>query len=96
MLAQFFNIYIPPPAIILIEEDLAKAVAETVSDPRRADIIKKSVGFNFGSSFVPNISSWPVDKHVPAVMRDDAARIFAFDALIQNPDRQFVNPNLGT
>ena len=29
-------------------------------------------------------------------MREDAVRVFAFDALIQNPDRRFDNPNLGT
>jgi hypothetical protein len=45
---------------------------------------------------IPNLSSWPVDKRVSAVMREDAVRVFAFDALIQNPDRRFDNPNLGT
>ncbi len=29
-------------------------------------------------------------------MREDAAKVSAFDALIQNPDRTFGNPNLGT
>ena len=96
LLAQFLGIYAPAPAIVLIEKDLTEAIADAVSDPRHADIIRNSVGWNFGSCFVPNISSWPVDKHVPAAIRDDATKIFAFDALIQNPDRAFINPNLGT
>lgn len=96
MLAQFLGIYAPAPAIILIEEDLANAIAETATNRRQANIIRNSIGWNFGSIFIPNISTWPVDKHVPAIMRDDATKVFAFDALIQNPDRSFDNPNLGT
>lgn len=95
MLAKYFDVLVPDPAIILIENDLAEAVAAAVNHSRHADIIRKSVGLNFGSLFTTNISSWPVDEHVPAVMQEDAARIFAFDALIQNPDRHFANPNLG-
>jgi hypothetical protein len=79
-----------------MEEDLADLIEESSSDPVNANVVRNSIGWNFGSRFIPNLSSWPVDKKVSAVMREDAVRVFAFDALIQNPDRRFDNPNLGT
>jgi hypothetical protein len=35
-----------------------------------------------------------VDRKIPAVVWQMAVDIFAFDALVQNPDRRFNNPNL--
>ena len=96
LLAAHLGLAVPAPAILLIEGDLAEAVEESSTDPVHANIVRNSIGWNFGSRFIPNLSSWPVDKKVSAVMREDAVRVFAFDALIQNPDRRFDNPNLGT
>jgi hypothetical protein len=42
-----------------------------------------------------NFAIWPVDRTVPDALVDTAADIFAFDALIQNPDRKSQNPNCG-
>lgn len=37
-----------------------------------------------------------MDKAIPDAMRQAAVTIFAFDALVQNPDRRFNNQNLLT
>jgi hypothetical protein len=42
------------------------------------------------------VTAWPVDKPIPEAMRQAAINIFAFDALVQNPDRRFGNQNLFT
>ena len=96
LLALHLGISVPAPAIVLVEEDLAHIIEEVSTDQVQANVIRNSIGWNFGSRFIPNLLSRPVDKKVPSAMREDAAKVFAFDALIQNPDRTFGNPNLGT
>jgi hypothetical protein len=45
---------------------------------------------HLGQSF----TTWPPGRAPHGHQRDQAAAIFAFDALIQNPDRNAKNPNL--
>ena len=97
LLAARFGIECPRPAIVSVERDLADAiVGELSGDAHKAQIVRDSIGLNFGSQFLVNLMVWPVDKLVPSVMQEAAIKIFAFDALIQNPDRTFRNPNLGS
>ena len=50
--------------------------------------------FPFGSNKLPpGFALLPRDKAIPQTLRAQAAEIFAFDALIQNPDRRPENPN---
>jgi hypothetical protein len=42
------------------------------------------------------MTTWLVNRVIPEAMFRDAVNIFAFDALIQNPDRRVENPNLFT
>jgi RNAse (barnase) inhibitor barstar len=42
------------------------------------------------------MTTWLVGRMIPEAMFRDATNIFAFDALIQNPDRRVANPNLFT
>jgi hypothetical protein len=81
---------------VLIEEDLARGIADAEADPKLAAIVRKSVGLNFGCRFLANIVPWPEGQRIPDDLVDDAMKVYAFDALIQNPDRRFDNPNLGT
>jgi hypothetical protein len=98
MLGAYFGLSCPRPAIILLEEDLAAVVLSTLSgDDRKTKIVRdSSVGLNFGTQFLVNLAVWPVDKAVPGPLQDAAVKVYAFDALIQNPDRTFNNPNLGS
>jgi hypothetical protein len=91
-LAAALGISRPTPSIVLIEADLAELIAEF--QPDKAAIIQASIGNNFGSELMKEIIIWPVDRSLPDSMIEMAGNIFAFDSLIQNPDRRFDNPNL--
>lgn len=68
--------------------------ANTVPDPQLRPIIEASAGLNFGSKkWGPGYTIWPRDQNPPRAMRQAAMEIFAFDGLIQNPDRLAKNPN---
>jgi hypothetical protein len=97
LLANYLAVQCPRPVVVSIEEDLARIVQDQLAgDPRRARIISDSIGLNFGSQFLVNLTVWPVDKGIPQLMLEAAVNVYAFDALIQNPDRAFNNPNLGS
>jgi hypothetical protein len=93
-LADYFGISHPEPAIVQINTELANLIATL--EPERANLIRKSVGMNFATKQLKNLIVWPVDRSPSAGQSQAASEIFAFDALIQNPDRKFSNPNLGT
>ena len=91
-LAEYFRIDSPQPALIRIEESLAELISGI--EPSRTTCIRDSVGLNFGTKLASGYSIWPVDRYIPDALRQSAVDIFAFDAVIQNPDRRFDNPNL--
>ncbi len=91
-LAEHFRIAAPQPALIRIERNLAELISGI--EPSHKTCVFDSVGLNFGTKLVSGYSIWPVDKHIPDAIRQIAVDIFAFDALVQNPDRCFRNPNL--
>lgn len=91
-LTSHFGLASPKPATITIGQTLADIVASI--QPSLADRIRGSVGLNFGTEALIGGGTWPVDKSVPEAMWQAAVDIFAFDALVQNPDRRFSNPNL--
>ena len=94
LLASRLNISCPEPNLVFISEELAELIGEL--NPSKASLMKQSVGWNFGSRMMKNFAIWPVDRTLPTSLVDEAADVFAFDALIQNPDRSYKNPNLGT
>ena len=91
-LATHFGILVPEPAAIQVEQDFADVVNERLRQQMPARNI--GVGLNFGSRIINPMTTWLVDRVIPEAMFQDAANIFAFDALIQNPDRRVDNPNL--
>lgn len=91
-LATHFGIAAPQPAVIRIEKKLAALITEI--EPLHATLILNSIGLNFGTKLVCGFSTWPVDKSIPPGACQIALNIFAFDVLVQNPDRRFDNPNL--
>jgi hypothetical protein len=93
LLAAYFDIATPEPALVSIDDALAELIA--LNQPSKSRKIRKSIGINFGSRLLRGASAWPTDKGIPpGVMWNAAVNIFAFDALIQNPDRRFDNQNL--
>jgi hypothetical protein len=93
-LAGAFGLDRPEPALISIDAEFAELVAR--ANPGRATLMRNSVGMNFGSRLLIDVTEWPIDKTIPHSMRQAALNVFAFDALIQNPDRRFSNQNLLT
>jgi type III secretion system FlhB-like substrate exporter len=91
-LAKHFRLATPEPAIVRIEADLAELIAQI--EPEHGVPVRQSVGLNFGSELATGFGNWPVEKSIPEAVWQAAVDIFAFDALIQNPDRRWQNPNL--
>lgn len=93
-LAGYFGILHPAEALIELSMDLANLIA--MQEPEKASLITNSTGMNFGTKALSNLITWPVGRTPSASQFESAAEIFAFDALIQNADRCFTNPNLGS
>lgn len=94
LLARHFELAAPDPAIVLLDEALIDLIA--LDHSSRQIVLRRSVGCNFGTKHLIGVSTWPVDKAVPGERIAAAVEIFAFDALLQNPDRKYNNPNLFT
>jgi hypothetical protein len=93
-IAQHFDILVPEPAAVEMTSEFVRLVA--ASRPRLSSALVKSVGICFGTRVVGPIMQWPIGKAIPEAMLGAATTIFAFDALIKNPDRKTYNPNLAT
>ena len=90
-LASLLGIPVPEPASVVIEKDFA----ETIPEPQLRQRFLASVCTNFATKYKsPGLSTWPTGKSIPRDLFEACAEIFAFDVLIQNPDRRKVNPNL--
>ena len=93
LLADDLDLPIPKPYIVDVEPGFHKAIG----NPEVSKLAQNSAGLNFGcQKLPPGFSTWAKDKPIPMVTRPLAAEIFAFDVLIQNPDRRRDNPNLLT
>lgn len=93
LVAEELGLTTPTPAIVEIDPTIAELISPKDSDV--AEILRKSPGLNFGSQVLTGgYGVWPINKSIPASIRPLAMEIFAFDALIQNPDRKVNNQNL--
>jgi hypothetical protein len=91
LLADDLGLPVPKPFIVDVEPGFMVGEGK----PKLAAIAKDSVGTNFGSQKLPSgVATWPKNKPIPVSLRPLAAEVFAFDVLIQNPDRRRDNPNL--
>jgi hypothetical protein len=88
-LALKLGLPVPKPAIVRLEEGFGQAEP----DPEIQDILRGSVGENFGLAYLPGAVAF--DPVADAdLARAQAADIVWFDALISNVDRSPRNPNL--
>lgn len=81
---------LPVPDLALIDLDPALAPAEP--DEEVQDLLRRSAGLNLGIDFLPGSLDFD-----PAGFRGDGAlagRVLWFDALVQNVDRSWRNPNM--
>src|SRR6266498_1098571 len=56
----------------------------------------KSLGLNYGSEYIKGYSTIPISQSLNNQQLKYAQMIFAFDVMIQNPDRTFNKPNMLT
>ena len=91
MIAADLSLPVPNPLLVTISD----AFIETVPNQEAAALLRQSLRVGFGSSKLPNgYTVWTDGNGVHKRMLAQAAEIFAFDALIQNSDRQPTNPNM--
>ena len=79
-----------PPELALA--DLDPRIPPSEPDPEIQDLLRASVGLNLAVDFLPGSAGfdplgWTADAEF-------ASRLLWFDALVQNPDRTWRNPNL--
>lgn len=90
-LADDLGLRVPQVAIV----NVPVGFETTFPEKDLMKLVKGSPGLNFGSVHLgPGFTTWPPGRNPVGIQRDQAAEIFAFDTLIQNPDRRAVNPNL--
>jgi hypothetical protein len=89
-LAADLGLPVPEPMLVEIPPNWGDIVPDA---PLRARIAASSP-IAFGSTLITGgYSAWTADTKIKEAMFDTAAAIFAFDAIIQNPDRRTINPN---
>lgn len=92
MLAADLDLPIPEPVLVEFDAEFIGLIRSR--DAALVERIANSAPLAFGSSKLPpGFAPLPRGKSVPQTLRAGAAEIFAFDALIQNPDRRPENPN---
>jgi len=91
LLARDLDLPVPQPFLVEVDMDFHEAISE----PKLAERFRNSAGMNFGSKFLGHgYVTWPQDRSIPGSLMQDAAEIFAFDIMVQNPDRRKDKPNL--
>jgi len=90
-LADDLGLQVPQAVVV----NVASGFEAIIPENELAALVKNSPGSNFGSIHLgAGFTTWPPDRVPFGAQRDQAADIFAFDMLIQNPDRRATNPNL--
>jgi hypothetical protein len=89
-LAVDLKLPIPEAMLVLIPTERIAIIP----DDQRRKRAQASSPIGFGSRLVTGgYSIWTPDSRISEAMVDTAAGVFAFDAIIQNPDRRAENPN---
>jgi hypothetical protein len=87
-LGRRLGLQVPELVVASLSADLAPAEP----DQEVQDLLRASVGDNLGMDYLPG--SLGYDPAADPVAADVAARVVWFDALTQNVDRSWHNPNL--
>lgn len=87
-IARAVGLLVPELVVIDLDPELARAEP----DQEVQDLLRASAGRNLGVDYLPG--SFTLDPSADAVAPDEAAAVVWFDALVQNVDRSWRNPNL--
>lgn len=89
-LADELGLPLPEPAIVT----MAEGFGLSEPDPEIQDLLRGSVGANFGLAYLPGALGFDVAVDLAGVDPDVAAAVVWLDAFLTNPDRTLRNPNL--
>jgi hypothetical protein len=83
------DIAVPEPVIIEVDSNFVATV------PRELQPImtSKALGLNIGSRYISGNATFQPAPTLPPELHQTAARIFAFDLMLQNADRRDEKPN---
>ncbi len=90
LLADDLGLKTPKPVLIEIDPEFHRGIPA----PALSEFARKSDGLNFGTTFLPGLPTWLTGRDVPLNLKQSAAETFAFDVLLDNPDRRREKPNL--
>jgi hypothetical protein len=80
------------PAPLAVEID--PTFASSVDDAAARVALEKSIGVVFGSTYEKGYTQLTTGFALSGTLREEAARILAFDVFVDNVDRRKDNPNL--
>ena len=84
LLAQALGLDVPAPAVV----DLVPELADGIMDVDASVAVRTSAGLNFGCQFLAGgWRAWQIHESLQRRQLDAGFDVFAFDALIENPDR---------
>lgn len=92
LLARELGLNAPEPVLVEIPEGLDRAAAD---HPEYAELIRQSIGWNVGTVHLGE--SWkPWSKGIAprSIPLETLETAYAFDAMVENADREADNPNL--
>ncbi len=89
-LAQTLGLPVPRPVLVELDEGFGRGEP----DPEIQDLLRASIGTNFGLDYLAGAVGFDAAVDVPRVDPALAAEIVWFDALIANVDRTPRNPNI--
>jgi hypothetical protein len=92
LMASRLGIDCPRPFLVWLSPEFIEAIV--LREPLKAERLRKSIGWNFGSEMLRDAVIWVEGAPIPSMMLSDALKIFSFDGLTQNVDRCHNNPNL--
>ena len=87
-LARRLGLRVPELALATLDPRIGRSEP----DPEIQDLLRASAGLNLGVDFLPG--SFGFDPLGWSAARDFASQVLWFDALVQNVDRTWRNPNL--
>lgn len=88
-IAAEIDIWTPEPVIIHVDGHFATMVPSEL----RETLASRALGINFGTRYIPGNASFQPETVLPSGLHQTAARVFAFDILMQNSDRRKEKPN---
>ncbi len=90
-IANQMGLNVPEPAKVLITKEFVETLT---SNPLIHNIAGKSIGFNFGTSYIGSLRTLLKNDPMSPKQWEQLPSIFGFDMFIQNADRDNAKPNM--